>query len=165
MGREPKTTKGTMERKVRPAWHLLQKGKQYLTDEHIRVLAAFAMTLQYYEERDNEDGTNHADSFKRIYLEKDVGYLKRLTSGKLLDMLRVEIVISGGGKTVRTIGSVNSEFAQDAVKLKIKPKDITPKKTKEAHGNSLGKSRSSVSRHTGKYIIKFKSAHVSLRLE
>jgi len=167
MGRQPITVKGMLEKRIRLAWYVLNSGKQYLTNEHILILGAFALALQYYEERDEEDDTNHADSFKRVYLKKDIEYLRELSSEKLLGTLNVEIIVRPSGKTIRKIIDINSEFAQDVKisKLKIKPKDITPKTTKPSYGRELGKSSNSMSRHTNKYISKLGKTLAKLEIE
>jgi len=155
------------KRKIRLAWYVLNKGKQFLTDEHILTLAAFVLTLNYYEERDEEDGSNHADSFKRVYLKKDTGYLRNLSSGKLLEILNIEIIVRASGKIIRRIFDKNNDFAKDVImsNLKIKPKDITPKITNPTHGRGLGKSGNSISRHTKKYINKLSSNLTKLKIE
>jgi len=165
MGRPPKTEKGKMEERLRLAWYMLNKGNQYLADEHIKVLAAFAIALQYFEEKDEDESTNHAECFKRIYLEKDSWFIDSIRSTKVLEMLGVEIVIDSRGKRIQSVWD-DSEFAKDITKanIKIMAKDITPKRTKEAKGRLVGKSRRSITRHTSIYIRKVEKVFERLKM-
>jgi len=71
MTRKPKREKTQLENLIKNTWDVTKRGKEIMTTEHGKVLAAVGLVLQRLEQDDRIYGTDSAKIFIGCYLVDD----------------------------------------------------------------------------------------------
>jgi len=129
MGRKKQSQKTVFQNLMWNTWYETKKGTEVITIEQGKVLAAIGLVLERLEEKDKFEKTYHRQIFIKSYLSVDRILSNELTSGKIFERGKIEIVRNQKGLfyTIDNDDNTNSSKLSNRKSIRTTSKKIVSK--------------------------------------